>query len=550
MSAEPWLITATPPTPNGDLHLGHLSGPYLAADILGRHLRRRAPGATTMTGIDDNQSYTEAHAVREGTKAADVARWFGDRIVDAWEGAGVRFDVIGRPDQAPHHAHLTRRIFRTLVDRGDIVPRVRPLPYCVPCDRWAFEAYVVGSCPHCGTRSCGNACEVCGRPNDCADLGDPRCTVCGAACELRDCERLYFPLARHVSPLRRFWSQVRMNSHLTALCAEMAADGLPEIAVSHPATWGVEVPVEEFPGHRVYVWFEMAAGYLAAGADGTGHPGVWRPGRRVAQCFGYDNGYFHAVLFPAIMHAYDPDVPLPTDFISNEFYRLDGEKFSTSRRHAVWLLDALETTPADHLRLYLTWTRPVAAQTTFTWAGMRTVLYDDVFPRWRGWLTGLGRRCGKAAANDGDGGPPTVWGRSADRRVRELRALTADTLRVVDEAYSVERFSPHTAVRALDLLVRAAEETGDDAEHLTGRLRFHDIFARAVHAELAVAAVLSAGLYPVAPELGDQLWKALGHPGSAGEIRWNTLGPDMATELKAGDLVGACPLLTPGRAHG
>ncbi|MFJ5726876.1 class I tRNA ligase family protein [Streptomyces paradoxus] len=546
MSSASWLITATPPTPNGDLHLGHLSGPYLAADVMARRLRAEGADVLTLTGIDDNQSYTEAFAVREGVTAATTASWFGDRIVRAWERAGLRYDVIGRPDRDAPHRELTARMFRQLYEQGDIVARTRPLPYCGPCERWAFEAYVAGTCPHCGTRSCGNACEVCGRPNDCADLGDPVCTVCGTPCETRDCERLYLPLERHTETLRGFWAENRMNGHLTDLCHTMAAEGLPEIAVSHPASWGLPVPVQGFEDQRVYVWFEMAAGYLAAGAAGadSGPRGPWGGGRRVVQCFGYDNGYFHAVLFPAVMRAFDPGVPLPTDFVSNEFYRLDGLKFSTSRRHAVWLLDVLDDVPADHLRIQLNWERPAVEQTDFTWDSFDTRVNRGALTRWHRWLVDLARRCEAADATPTAPGSSPPAGPAAT--VARLRRGTDETLRAVAEAYRPESFAPDQVLDRLDLLVRQAAATGTDLERLAGRPGgLHEALVECVRAELAAAAAFAAGLYPVAPAMAQQLWTALGCPGSVEEngLRWAALAP---SDVKVGELAGECPLFLPG----
>ena len=516
-----WLATATPPTPNGDLHLGHLSGPYLALDVFSRHLRRCGVDVVAMTGVDDHQSYTALRANADGCTPAETALHFGDRIVEAWRAFGVAFDVVGRPNRSREHHELTQEIFRALVARGDIVPRVRPLPYCTGCERWAFEAYVTGGCPHCGASSGGNACEVCGRPNDCADLVDPRCTRCHGPCDLRDCERLYLPLAPHLDRLRALWDRVAMNGHLTALCAEMVADGLPEIAVSHPDDWGIPVPVDGFTDQRIYVWFEMAAGYLAAG------DGVWSGGRRVVQFFGFDNGWFHAVLFPVVMAAYDPRVPLPTAFLCNEFYRLDGAKFSTSRQHAIWMLDVLDSVHPDHLRLYLSWDRPATSGTNFTWARFQERLDGDLLPRWREWLIGLGRRCRLPA-------PPSrvsssgcaVSTTSLYRDVEELRERTRHTMATVGRAYGLSDFSPRAALRSLDDLVQFAAETGNDREHAAGEPGLHDAFTAGVDAELVAAAVLATGLYPIAPEMAQQLWTALGASTRLDAQMWRGEGPD------------------------
>jgi methionyl-tRNA synthetase len=533
-----YLVTATPPTPNGALHLGHLSGPYLAGDILTRHLRRTGADVVHLTGIDDHQSYTALRATRDGTTPQHVADAFGDAIERGWAGAGIDYDLTVRPRVSPVHRDLVREVFLSLWRAGHIVARTTPLPYCVPCDGWAFEAYVVGTCPHCGADSCGNACEVCGEPNDCADLGAPRCNVCGTPCEPRECERLYLPLEPHRDLLTRLHGQVGMNGHLDALARRMLR-ALPEIAVSHPADWGIEVPVDGFTDQRIYVWFEMAAGYLAAArqwaANGPDRADAWATDRTIVQCFGYDNGYFHLLLFPAIMAAYAPDTALPSAFISNEFYRLDGQKFSTSRRHAIWLLDALDEHPADHLRLYLSMTRPVADQASFTRAGFEAAIHGDLLPRWSAWLAALARRASRVPATGADPWEPD---HPLTRRLPGLVSL-------VDDALGVAGFSPRLAVAATDLIAREAAEWGGDTDHLYGVPGAGDAYARAVAAELDAAATFAACLVPVAPAMARQLWLGLGLPGTVEDLPWSQVRAGLRLDSKIENLVAACPLFHP-----
>lgn len=541
METETWLVTATPPTPNGDLHLGHLCGPYLAADIFRRHLRQLGADVIAVTGIDDHQTYTEARGIRDGKTAETTAQWFGNRIVEAWANAQVDFDIVTRPILAPYHRALTQNVFRKLFEQGDIVARVKPLPYCSTCERWAYEAYVTGECPHCGAQSCGNACESCGRPNDCGDLKSPRCTICLSECETRLCERLYFPLSRHVDTLRLFVSDARMSGHLRALSESMIAIGLPEIAVSHPAEWGIDVPIDKFKSHRIYVWFEMAAGYLAAG--GSEHTvGAWHTRRRVIQFLGIDNGYFHSLLFPAIMRAFDVHVPLPTAFVTNEFYRLDGLKFSTSRNHAIWLSEALERVPADHLRLYLSWDRPAVSQTNFRWEHFYARVHGELLPRWYSWLTSLAQRCKIAASiisntNENVACPLAI--------TNSHRRWIGNALENVHEAYSLDRFSPRMALQQLDLLVEASAEAGRDSEHLAAHAALQSTFVRGVVDELATAVALAIGLFPIAPMMASQLWSIFGCSGQVEDARWNCLDAYLPRSLTNFDVDGFGSLFVP-----
>ncbi|RFU36349.1 methionine--tRNA ligase [Actinomadura logoneensis] len=482
MNGDFWL-TATPPTPNGDLHVGHLAGPYVAVDVLRRFLVADGEQVLMTTGMDDHQSYVQVRGRLTDRTAVQVADSYGDRIETAWNTAGIGFDRVIRPRTSPGYTTFVQSFFKDLYDQGAIVPRTRPLPYCRTCDKWAYEAYVVGSCPHCGQRSNGNACEPCGRPNDCADLGDPRCVVCGSETVLRDQTRLYLPLAPHTGRLSRYWANTPMPPHLRALCEAMLADGLPEIAVSHPADWGVPVTVPGFTDQRIYVWFEMGPGYLWQ-AD----PAKGRPEHGPVQFFGFDNGYFHAVLFPALFMAWGVDEALPRSFVVNEFYRLDGEKFSTSRQHAVWALDALGEHGSDTLRFHVLRDRPNGRQTSLNPGDLdRTARHlDDV---WNGWLRRLvaavQRECESVVPQDEPGG--VGWER--------FRARLERTVTELREAYSPEGFDPRRAADLLDEVVRCALDFSHVHEHEPDPAARR----RAIAGQLAAASALSAWAAPALP---------------------------------------------------
>ena len=498
MSDLQW-ITATPPTPNGHLHLGHLAGPYIAGDVLRRFLAADGAEAHYTTGMDDHQSYVPVRGLKDGRKGEEVADGYGGSIEAAWRQADCGFDAIVRPRRDPGYPAYVQDFFQRLYQAGHIVARRRPLPYCTACERWLYEAYVRGGCSHCGSSSNGNACEPCGRPNDCADLTDPACTACGAAADLRDCERLYFPLARFGERLAAFWEQVIMPPHLAALCEQMRADGLPEIAVSHPSDWGVPVPVPGFTDQRIYVWFEMAPGYLLEWdkcASGRPAPGP-------VQFFGFDNGYFHALLFPAAFMASGTQAPLPRAFIINEFYRLEGLKFSTSRGHAVWAHEELARTGSDVLRYHVLCDRPNGRQTSFTPAALK-LSRARLTERWDGWLHRLLRAvavdCGGAVPPEAPQGP--AWDL--------LSARLARTVPELREAYGVSGFDPRRAMALLDEAVALAADFGHIHDHERERPGGSASYRAAIAAQLAVASALAAWAAPALPTGAARLAALLG----------------------------------------
>ncbi|MGH8896622.1 MAG: class I tRNA ligase family protein [Egibacteraceae bacterium] len=497
MSAPVWL-TATPPTPNGELHIGHMAGPYVAADVLRRYLRAEGTAVLMTTGLDDHQSYVPVRGLLDGRTAEQVADGYGERIIRAWREAGVDFDRIVEPRTMPGYAEFVQAFFHKLHDRGVIQPRTRPLPYCDACERWLYEAYVVGRCPHCDERSNGNACERCCRPNECGDLRDPRCVRCGQPAEVREQTRLFLPLEPFAERLSRFWAQVNMPPHLRALCERMLHDGLPEIAVSHPADWGIPVPVLGFEDQRIYVWVEMAPGYLLGYDADTASPASGP-----VQFFGIDNGYFHAVLFPALFLAWDEDVPLPTAFVVNEFYRLEGKKFSTSRQHAVWALQGLAEAGSDVLRFHVLRDRPNGRQTSFDRGDLARVR-DHLDTGWNSWLCGL-----VDAVSEETGGvapeqqPAGVGWRLLHGRLTRL----AEELR---ESYSVAGFDPRRAVDLLDEVVRCGRDFGFVHQYERDRPTETLAYRSALAGQLAVAAALAAWAAPVLPTGAARLSELLG----------------------------------------
>ena len=220
-------------------------------------------------------------------------------------------------------------------------------------------------------------------------------------------------------------------------------------------------------------------------------------------------------------------------FITNEFYRLDGLKFSTSRAHAIWLLEVLDSVAADHLRIYLSWDRPAVSQTNFRWKDFDTRIYGDLLPRWHKWLNSLGRRSAMAVS----------WEKYARGAIPCSPATGSlhekwikNALKRSHEAYSAEQFSPRTALQQLDLLAQAASEAGTDSEHLATHTRLQAEFVTEVRRELAVAASFSMGIYPIAPTMASQLWRMLGCVDRVDRAQWDRPDAYLPDSLASVDL--------------
>lgn len=516
------LITATPPTPNGDLHVGHLSGPYLGADIYCRYLRLRGVECGYLTGSDDHQSYTAFKGEQLGWSPAAVADHFGKAMQDTLQAAEIVTDVYARPRISPYHVPIVQEFFRHLYSTGKVTLRKSPSLFCDKCDRYIFEAFVSGLCPHCQSPSGGNACEDCGRPNDCVDLIDPICKGCRSRPRIVLLDRIYFPLAPYEKQLRRYYKFTHMSPHLRALCERMLSEGLPEIALTHHSAWGIPVPVAGFDEQRLYVWFEMAPGFLAATReldekmkDAARWADHWKdPEGKVVQFFGFDNGYFFAILFPALLLAYDSDIRLPDTFVTNEFYRLEGLKFSTSRNHAIWGRELLGEFSPDAVRFYLAYTNPEREQSNFVREEFCHWVEQELAGRWQSWLQDLGTR---VKVDFGNRVP-------ADAELEYEQQQFADALRgligQVELAYSAETFSPQQATRACCEVVRLASRFARSECHwrvIPGReLRRSTSLAL----ELLAVKVLAITCAPVMPTFAAKLWRALGYTRPVSEMRW------------------------------
>ena len=366
------LVLAPPPTPNGDLHVGHLSGPYLRADIYARYSRMLGNETYYLCGIDEHQSYVALKGRQIGLSPQETADMFAAEIEQTLSAANIQIDWMARPSRLAHHSPLVEKLFHQLRLEGRIVEREAPCLFCEVCQMYLFEAYVRGLCPHCDAPSGGNSCEACGRPNDCGDLRDPVCNICGAMASIQNVTRFFLPLAPYKKELEQYFDSAIMSSNVRALGEQMIKDGLPEIAVTHPANWGLSAPGVN--GQKIYVWFEMAAGLLAATqalCESIDEPGGWQrfwksTDVEIVKFLGFDNTFFYSLFFSAIFQAWDREIHLPQALLANEFYRLDGLKFSTSRNHAIWGRELLRDQNVDLVRFYLAYTGPETEQTSFT----------------------------------------------------------------------------------------------------------------------------------------------------------------------------------------
>ncbi len=361
------FIAVAWPYANGPLHLGHIAGCYLSADIFARYHRMKGNEVLMVSGSDTHGTPITIRADQEGTTPKEVVERYHAMFLEAWEKLGITFDLF-TTTQTENHQKVVHDVFTTLHEKGYIYTGNMLLAYCAQCDRYLPDRYVEGNCPHCqNTRARGDQCDSCGRTLDPQDLVEPRCSICGATPEFKESEHFFIKLSAFEKPLLEWVEkQSHWRPNVLNFTRRFLQDGLKDRAISRDLSWGVPIPIEGYDSKRIYVWFEAVIGYLSAAvewADKSGKPGAWEdfwkdPDTKSYYFIGKDNIPFHSIIWPAILMAYGHDLNLPYDVPANEFLSLENQKFSTSQNWAVWLPDYLERYDPDPLRYLLSINMP------------------------------------------------------------------------------------------------------------------------------------------------------------------------------------------------
>jgi methionyl-tRNA synthetase len=260
-ASAPVVITATAPTPNGALHVGHLSGPYIAADIAARAERARGRQVISVGGIDPHQNYVVSKAELEGRTSLDTLNDYSARVRDIFSSARISYDLFVEPQHDSDYRDAVARLVADLVASGAAVEREMTLSRCEPCSRTLHHAYVAGTCPTCGSDSGGATCEPCGSFVTANSLVDAVCTGCGAPAREVRVRVPVLELERYRERLLETWTRASLPPRIRTLVDQCLADGLPEIVLAYPTDWGIQLPASEM---RVDVWVEMGLGYLYA----------------------------------------------------------------------------------------------------------------------------------------------------------------------------------------------------------------------------------------------------------------------------------------------
>lgn len=373
-----YTITAALPYTNGPVHIGHLAGVYVPADIYARFQRLQGKDVAFVCGSDEHGVPITIKAKKEGITPQQVVDKYHGIIKQSFEDFGISFDNYSRTSSKIHH-DTASEFFKKLYDEGKFIEEITEQLYDAEADQFLADRFVVGTCPKCGNEeSYGDQCEACGTSHNATDLINPKSAITGAVPTLKETKHWFLPLDQY-EPFLKEWilkdHKADWKTNVYGQCKSWIDDGLRPRAVTRDLDWGIPVPVDGAEGKVLYVWFDAPIGYISATKEWAAREGKdWEPywkseDTKLLHFIGKDNIVFHCIIFPSMLKA-DGSYILPDNVPANEFLNLEGNKISTSKNWAVWLHEYLQEFPnqQDVLRYVLTANAPETKDNDFTWA--------------------------------------------------------------------------------------------------------------------------------------------------------------------------------------
>ena len=534
------LVTSALPYANGPLHLGHLAGAYLPADIYVRYQRLRKQDVVYICGSDEHGVPITITAEREGVSPQVIVDRFHEMNKRDFARFGISFDNYSRTSLPIHHK-TSQEFFLALYEKGLLVEKTVKQLYCPKCKRFLADRYVEGTCPHCGAPGArGDQCEKCGNWIDPLTLIEPRCMICGSTPVVRETRHFFLPLGRFQDQLRAWLdSKTTWKDNVRNFCYGWLDKGLEDRAVTRDLNWGVPVPLKGYENKVLYVWFDAPIGYISSTkewAEKQGDPERWREywqdeNTELIHFIGKDNIVFHAIVWPAILMGVGGYV-LPSEIPANEFLNLEGRKLSTSRNYAVWLGEYLDKFPPDPLRYCLAVNAPETKDSDFSWKDFQARNNNELADI----LGNFVHRTLTFVQRFFDGVAPERG---------ELTAEDREMLATLEEAPGVigrhlERFEVRKAVRAFMDVARAANRYFDSQEPWRTAREDKARCGTTLNVCLQAVRTLAVVGHPFIPFSADKIWQMLNLPGKVEDEVWDDAG---RRPLDAGHKLGKVEIL-------
>lgn len=512
------------PYANGPLHLGHIAGAYLPADIFARYHRLKGNDVLMVSGSDQHGAPITIRAEQESSTPQEIASKYHQQFIGCWQKLGISFDLFTTTG-TENHAQVTRDIFLTLLDKGYLYKDRMLQAYCPKCQRFLPDRYVEGTCPYCGfSQARGDECDECGKPLNPSQLDNAHCYLCGTPARFETSEHFFLRLSAFQNRLKAWIKeQSHWRHNVLSTTWKFLDEGLKDRAMTRDIEWGITVPQPGFDHKRIYVWFEAVIGYLSAskewaklhGDDVAWHP-FWRGESKSFYFIGKDNIFFHTLIWPAMLMGYG-GLNLPHDVPANEFLTIEGARLSTSRNWAVWLPDYLEKYDPDPLRYFLSISMPETQDSDFSWDKFLRRNNDELVATYGN----LAHRILTFTYRNFNGMVPSPG--ELDEPSQSLLHKAEITLSEVDK--SLYRCSFREAIRQAMSLAQEANRYLDNQAPWKTIKKELEGSAKSAYTVLSVLSVLKTVFYPFLPFSSEKLHVFLGFEGSARETGWKLYSP-------------------------
>ena len=512
------LVTTALPYANGPVHIGHLAGVYVPADIYVRYLRLKGREVLFIGGSDEHGVPITIKAKKEGVTPQDIVDRYHKIIKESFEEFGISFDIYSRTSSKIHYKTASD-FFKTLYEKGEFIEKTSEQYYDEEAKQFLADRYITGTCPHCkNPNAYGDQCEACGTSLSPLDLIDPKSAISGSKPVLRETKHWYLPLDKHEGWLKEWIleNHKEWKTNVYGQCKSWLDMGLQPRAVSRDLDWGVPVPIEGAEGKVLYVWFDAPIGYISNTKELL--PNDWEKwwkdeSTRMIHFIGKDNIVFHCIVFPAMLKA-EGSYILPDNVPANEFLNLEGDKISTSRNWAVWLHEYLKDFPGkqDVLRYVLTANAPETKDNDFTWLDFQTKNNSELVAIFGNFINRAIVLTGKYF----DGKVPakgelTEYDIETIKEFKEIKASVESNL---------EQFKFREALKETMNLARIGNKYLADTEPWKLAKTDMERTATILHLALQIAANLSIAFEPFLPFSAKKLRNML----SINDFNWEMLG--------------------------
>ena len=515
------------PYANGSLHLGHIAGCYLPADIFARFSRMKGKDVLMVSGSDEHGTPITITAEKEKTTPQAIVDRYNKEHTQNMKDMGISFDLFTRTT-TDNHAEVVQDIFLTLYKKGDIYKKSIEAFFCHDCKRFLPDRYIEGTCPYCGNeRARGDQCDECGKLLDPQELNNVKCKICNSTPEIKTSEHFFFALSKFESKL---FSWMKDKKHwkpsVLKFTQNWLKNGLKDRAITRDMEWGIKVPVDGFEDKRIYVWFDAVIGYFSASkewAKKKGEPNKWEEWWKNKDAKHYyflakDNIPFHTLIWPSIIMGYDASLDLPYDIPANEYLRLKGEQFSKSRGTAVWVPDILEKFDVDAVRYYLSINMPENKDASWMWDDFVAKNNDELVGTYGNFIHRV------ITFTQKNFGEIPKLGKLDDLDKKALKKIE-DASKEVSKSLEVCSFKQ--GLRAAMNLAQFGNFYFDQKQPWNLVKNDKETCGTVLHICLKIIKALAVFMAPYLPFSSDKIWNILGHEESIQNVSWDKALEDL-----------------------